>query len=134
MRQGIGVQGIVGSRLAGQHVPADGADQSLRLRPGPWPGPWPGPRPGPGPRGQDGPARPASSARPVPGGPGSDSTARAATGNNDPAAMSHLVHADSKTYMIRRSARVHEQYDFVLLITYHAKRDNSGTRPSPGQG
>ena len=33
--------------------------------------------------------------------------------------------------MIRRRARVHQQRDFTLLLTCHAKRGNSGTRRSP---
>ena len=37
----------------------------------------------------------------------------------------------SETYMIRRRARVYQQCDFVLLVTCHTKRDNSGTRRSP---
>jgi hypothetical protein len=38
----------------------------------------------------------------------------------------------SKTYMIRRRARVHQQCDYALLVTCRTKRDNSGTRRSPG--
>jgi len=37
----------------------------------------------------------------------------------------------SETYMVRRRARVRHQRDFVLLVTCHTKRDNSGTRRSP---
>ncbi len=33
--------------------------------------------------------------------------------------------------MIGRRARVHQQYDFALLVTYGTKRGNSGTRRSP---
>jgi hypothetical protein len=34
--------------------------------------------------------------------------------------------------MIRWRARVHQQRDFALSVTYHANRGNSGTRRSPG--
>jgi hypothetical protein len=37
----------------------------------------------------------------------------------------------SKTYMIRRRARLYQQCDFVLLVTCHTKPGNSGTRRSP---
>jgi hypothetical protein len=34
--------------------------------------------------------------------------------------------------MIRWRARVHQQRDFALSVTYHTNRGNSGTRRSPG--
>lgn len=37
----------------------------------------------------------------------------------------------SEIYMIRWRARVYQQFDFALLVTYRAKPGNSGTRPSP---
>jgi hypothetical protein len=39
----------------------------------------------------------------------------------------------SETYIIRRHARVYQQGDFVLLVTCHTKRHNSGTRRSPAR-
>jgi hypothetical protein len=36
----------------------------------------------------------------------------------------------SETYMIEWHARIHQQCDFVLLVTCHTKRGNSGTRRS----
>lgn len=37
----------------------------------------------------------------------------------------------SETYMTGWHARVHQQGDFVLLVTCHTKQGNSGTRRSP---
>ena len=94
-----------------------------------------GQRADPPPAASAGPAAPPAAATPPPPGPGRRDRIRprAHPRATMPTRACHTsLMQTSETYMIGWRARLHQQCDFVLLVTCHTKRGNSGTRRSPG--